>query len=320
MLAKKKEISPEIKARNAQIRKARIKSDWQLYALLVVPILYLIIFNYMPMWNAQIAFRDFNARDGVLGSEWVGFDQFIRFFESPMMSVIIKNTVVISLYGLFATLPFPVLFAILIKYIPYQRFGKFAQTVAYAPHFISTVVMVSIITEVLNPRGGMIDNLLSIVGIDFTANLMGIDSAFSHIYVWSGIWQTMGFSAIVYTAILTGVDQSLHEAAMVDGANVWRRIWHIDLPCLRPQIILMMILGLGNILNVGFEKALLMQNDMNTGSSEMISTYVYKMGIAAPFPDFSYTTAIGLFQSAIAFILVMIVNKIARKVSDTSLW
>ncbi len=320
MLAKTKKVSPEMKTRNAQIRKARIKSDWQLYALLVIPIIYLIIFNYIPMWNAQIAFRNFNARDGVLGSRWVGFSHFLRFFESPMMSVVMRNTIVISLYGLFATLPFPVLFAILLKYLPFQKFGKVVQTITYAPHFISTVVMVSIISEVLNPRGGMIDNLVKMIGGDFAVNLMGIEGAFPHIYVWSGIWQSMGFSAIVYTAILSGVDQSLHEAAMMDGASVWRRIWHIDLPFLRPQIILMMILGLGNILNVGFEKALLMQNDMNTGASEMISTYVYKLGIAAPFPDFSYTTAIGLFQSAIAFILVMIVNRIARKVSDTSLW
>lgn len=297
-----------------------MKNDWQLYLLLLIPIIYMITFHYVPMWNAQIAFRNFKARDGITGSEWVGFDHFIRFFESPMMGVVVKNTIVISMYGLFATLPFPIFLALLLKYIPTKKFGKVVQTVTYAPHFISTVVMVSIITEVLSPRGGMIDNLAGVFGLDYTLNLMGEQTAFADIYVWSGVWQTMGFSAIVYTAILTSVDQTLHEAAMVDGANIWRRIWHIDLPCLRPQVILMLILGLGNVLNVGFEKALLMQNDMNLGASEMISTYVYKLGIAAAFPDFSYTTAIGLFKSVIAFAMVMLVNKIARKVSETSLW
>ncbi len=314
------EVKPNL---NSTLRRQKMKKAinyWQLYLLLIIPVAYIIIFNYIPMWNSQIAFRDFVARDGIMGSEWVGFDNFIRFFESPMMSVIIKNTLVISIYSLFAMLPFPIFLALLLKYSPLKFFGKTVQTITYAPHFISTVVMVSIITEVLNPRNGMLDNLLGVFGIDYNLNLMGEQSAFAHIYVWSGIWQSTGFATVVYTAILTSVDDSLHEAAMVDGASLWKRVWHIDLPSLKPQMILMLILGLGSVLNVSFEKALLMQNDMNLGSSEMISTYVYKLGIAAQFPDFSYTTAIGLFRSVIAFTLVIIVNKIARKVGETSLW
>lgn len=313
-------ITSEMKKKQRKATLRKVSSSWQLYLLLVLPIIYLFVFNYIPMWGAQIAFRDFRANLGILGSEWVGLDHFVRFIESPMMWITVKNTVVISFYGLFFGMPFPIILAILFKYCPYKKFGKTMQTVTYAPHFISMVVMVSIISEVLNPRGGMIDNLLGLIGYDYNLNLMGSASAFSHVYVWSGIWQNMGFSAVVYTAILTSVDQSLHEAAMVDGANSMRRIWHIDLPALRPQVILMLIMGLGNVLNIGFEKALLMQNDLNLGASEMISTYVYKMGLASQFPDFSYTTAIGLFKSIIAFVLVMIVNKIARKVSETSLW
>lgn len=300
--------------------KNRVKRDWQLYLIILIPIIYMIIFHYFPMWNAQIAFRNFRARDGIIGSKWVGLANFKRFIDSPMMWTIIRNTLVISLYGLIASLPFPVMLALVLRYLPFKKFGKIVQSVTYAPHFISMVVMVSIIMEVLNPRGGMIDRLLAIVGVNYGANVMGMPEAFSHVYVWSGIWQTTGFSAIVYTAILTSVDESLHEAARVDGASIWRRIWHIDLPQLKPQIILMLILGLGNVLNVGFEKALLLQNDINLGRSEMISTYVYKLGIAAAFPDYSYTTAIGLFKSLIAFLLVMIVNNISRRVSDTSIW
>lgn len=298
----------------------QIARNWQLYLLLLVPVVYLFVFNYMPMWNAQIAFRNFKASEGVLGSQWVGFDHFERFLESSMMPVLFKNTITISLYGLFIGMPFPVILAILIKYSPYKKLGKLVQTVTYAPHFISMVVMVGIINVVLNPRGGMISNLLGLINIPYDINLMGEASAFYHVYVWSNIWQGMGFSAVVYTAILASVDQSLHEAAMVDGASVIKRIWHIDLPCLVPQMVLMLILGMGSILNIGFEKAFLMQNSMNIGSSELISTYVYKMGVASSFPDFSYVTAIGLTQSLIAFVLVILVNQIARKVSETSLW
>ncbi len=294
--------------------------NWQLYLFILLPMIYIFVFNYIPMWGAQIAFRDFTAVGGITGSQWVGMKHFVRFFESPIIWTIVGNTVKLSVYGLIAGMPFPVILAILIKYAPYKKLGKFTQSITYAPHFISTVVMVGIISEVLTPRNGMLSNLLGVFGVGYTANLMGSAEAFSSVYVWSGIWQGMGFAAIVYTAILTSVDQSLHEAAMVDGASVLRRIWHIDLPSLRPQIVLMLILSLGNILSVGFEKALLMQNSMNLASSEIISTYVYKMGIASTLPDFSYTTAIGLTQSVISFILVISVNKIAKKVGEISLW
>ena len=299
--------------------KLLLERNWQLYLLLLLPVAYMFVFHYIPMYGAQIAFKNYNVMDGIWGSEWVGMKHFVRFFNSPQFLSLIRNTLSVSLYSLIVGAPFPVLLAIMLKYVPYKRFGKFVQTVTYAPHFISTVVMVSIVIEILNPRGGMIHNLLSLIGVEFNANLMGSPDAFSSIFVWSGIWQGMGFSAIIYTAILAGVDVSLHEAAMVDGATLVQRIRYIDLPSLIPQFTLMLILSLGGILNVGFEKALLMQNPMNASRSEVIDTFVYKMGIAAALPDVSYTTAIGLFKSVIALILIVIVNKIARR-GGTSLW
>lgn len=297
-----------------------IEKNWQLYLLLLLPVVYMIIFEYGPIYGIQIAFKDYMVSKGIWGSPWVGLKHFKRFVNSPMMWPLIRNTVTISLYQLFASLPIPVILSILFKYMPFKRFAKTVQTVAYAPHFISTVVMVGIVLDVLSPRGGMLTTLLGLVGLGFETNLIGIPEAFSSIYVWSGIWQNMGFSTIIYTALLTGVDTNLHEAAMVDGASMLKRIWHIDLPCLIPQVILSLILGLGHVLNVGFEKAILLQNNMNLKYSEMISTYVYRMGIAASLPDVSYTTAIGFFKSIIAFILVMIVNRIARKFGEMSLW
>ncbi len=302
------------------ILKSAFGKCWQLYLLLLLPIAYMLIFHYYPMYGAQIAFRDYTITGGIWGSEWVGFKHFTRFFENYQFWDIITNTLSISIYQLIAGMPFPVILAILLKYCPLNRFGKFVQSVTYAPHFISVVVMVSIIMQVLNPRNGMIANLLELIGIDYNIDLLGIPEAFSSVYVWSGIWQNMGFAAIIYIAILAGVDTSLHEAAMVDGATVVKRIIHIDLPALIPQVTIMLILNLGGILNVGFEKTLLMQNTLNASASEVISTYVYKMGIAASFPDFSYTTAIGLFQSVIALILIFIVNQVARKYGEMSLW
>ncbi len=314
--AEKKQANP---AQKGATWKA-IKQNWQLYVLLLLPVIYMFIFHYVPMYGSQIAFRDYTVTGGISGSEWVGLKHFERFLSSPLLGNLLRNTVTISLSVLFFGLPFPVLLAIIFRYIPYKRYGKFVQSVTYAPHFISTVVMAGIIIEALSPRNGMIDNIMHLFGGDLETNIMGIASAFPWVYVWSDIWQHMGFSAIIYTAILAGVDTTLHEAAMVDGASLFKRIWYIDIPCLIPQIVLTLIIGLGNVLNVGFEKALLLQNTMNLEYSEMISTYVYKMGIAAALPDISYTTAIGLFKSIIAFCLVIIVNKIARKFGDMSIW
>ncbi|WP_010166989.1 ABC transporter permease [Candidatus Epulonipiscium viviparus] len=314
--AKKVKLTPEQKKK--QLKK--MAGMWQLYLLLVLPIIYFLVFQYFPMYGAQIAFKDYLTVEGIWGSPWVGLKHFERFINSGKMWELVRNTLSISLYALFMGLPFPVMLALMFRYIPFKRYGKFIQSVTYAPHFISVVVMAGIIVEALNPRGGMIDTIVGLFGGDWEINLMGIPEAFSSVYVWSGIWQNMGFSAIIYCAVLAGVDTTYHEAAMVDGATMFQRVWHIDIPFLIPQVVLSLILGMGNVLNVGFEKALLLQNTLNASKSEMISTYVYKMGIAASLPDVSYTTAIGLFKSAIAFVLVIVVNKIARKYGEMSIW
>ncbi len=296
------------------------KNNWQLYLLLALPIVYMFIFHYYPMYGAQIAFRDFKPKLGIWGSEWVGFEHFIRFVKQYDFVRIIENTLVISIYSLIAGMPFPIILALLLKHIPYRRFGKIVQSITYAPHFISVVVMCGIIMRVLDPRTGMVNNILGIFGIDYSIDLMASKDAFSSIYVWSGVWQGTGFAAIIYIAILAGVDTSLHEAAMVDGASIWKRMWHIDIPALIPQITLSLILSLGNILNVGFEKVLLLQNSVNGSKAEIIATYVYKMGFQATMPNHSYVTAMGLFQSIISLILIVIVNKIAQKWGEISLW
>ncbi len=318
--SKRTKLTPEEKViRNKRI-KYYLKTEWQLYALLALPVIYMLVFHYYPMYGAQIAFRDYSPKLGIWGSEWVGFKHFTRFFDNYLFWDLIKNTLGISIYALIVGLPFPIILAVMLKYCKHAKFSKFVQTVTYAPHFISVVVMVSIAIKVLEPRNGMLSNLLGVFGIDYSLNLFAMPEAFSSIFVWSGIWQNMGFSAIIYVAILAGVDPSLHEAAMVDGATMLQRIKYIDFPALKPQIIISLILSLGGILNVGFEKALLMQNDLNLASSEIISTYVYKMGIAASFPDVSYTTAVGLFQSGIALVLIVSVNNLARKYGEMSLW
>ncbi len=321
-LAKLKTQSNITKKEKSFTQKARsiIKSDWQLHVLITLPVLYFFIFSYIPMYGAQIAFKNYSISDGIWGSTWVGFDHFMKFFNSPQFSILIKNTLSISIYALIAGAPFPIILAVMLKYLPFKRYSKVIQSVTFAPHFISIVVMVSIITEMLAPRTGMISNICSLFGINYTLDLMSSSDAFADVYVWSGIWQITGFSAIIYTAILSGIDTSLEEAAMIDGASVWKRIWYIDLPTLIPQFTISLILSLGQILDVGFEKILLMKNDMNARSAQVLATYIYEMGIASALPNVSYTAAIGLFKSLISLVLIFSVNKIVQKLGGTSLW
>ena len=296
------------------------KKNWQLYLLLLIPVTYILVFAYYPMLGAQIAFKNFNITKGIWGSPWVGFKHFQRFIQSYQFVSVLKNTLGLSLYGLIAGFPFSILLALALNYVGHKNYKRIVQTVSYAPHFISTVVMVGMLMEFLNPRNGLIKNFLAIFGINFTSNVMGVPGAFSSIYVWSGVWQGIGFGSIIYLAVLSGIDPSLHEAAIVDGASKKQRLWFIDLPSLMPTAIILLIMNLGNILNVGFEKALLMQNPMNISTSEIIDTYVYKVGLTSSLPDFAYSTAIGLFKSFIAFILIVLVNKIAKRLGETSLW
>lgn len=295
----------------------RILNNWQVYIMLFLPLAYLILFKYVPMAGAVIAFKDYSIRDGLAASPWVGLKYFKQFVSSPNFSLLIKNTFGISLYSIIAGFPFPIMLAVMINEIGRQRIKKAVQTITYAPYFISTVVMVSIITQILSPHSGIINTFLGFFGIN-PINFMGEAGMFKSIYVWSGVWQSMGYNAIIYIAALSGISPELYEAAKIDGASRIKKIIHIDLPGIAPTIIILLILQCGQIMNVGYEKVFLMQNDLNLSSSEIISTFVYKMGLVNG--QFSFSTAVELFNSLINLTLLMIVNKVAQKMSDTSLW
>ena len=292
---------------------------WQLYLLFLPPLIYIILFHYVPMYGAQIAFKDYNFSDGIINSPWVGFKHFVKFFNSYDFAQIMKNTLGISFYNLAASIPFSILLAILLNYATNERFKKTVQMVTYAPYFISTVVMVGIIMEFLSPRTGIINIFLRLLGFE-SINFMAVPEYFKSIYVWSGVWQGTGYGAIIYLASLASVDTTLHEAAIVDGANKFQRIWYIDIPGILPTIVVLLIMNTGHILNTGFEKILLMQNPLNIRTSQVIDTYVYQVGFASQIVDYSYPTAVGLFKSVTNLTLLIIVNSIARKLTDSSLW
>lgn len=295
----------------------KMKKCWQLYIVILLPLLYIAIFHYAPMYGIQIAFRDYDVYEGILGSKWVGFDNFERFITNYKFLRIVRNTVTLSLYSLIAGMPIPIILAISLNECGSRKYKKLVQTVTYAPHFISTVVMVSMLIMFLSLNNGMLNNLIAFFGGTRT-NFMAEPSMFKSIYVFSGIWQGMGYSSIIYLAALTSVDPTLYEAALIDGATRLQKIWYIDLPSILPTIVIILIMNVGQLMNVGFEKIYLMQNDLNITSSEIIATYVYKLGIERA--DFSYSTAISLFNSVINLLLLITVNQIARKVGETSLF
>lgn len=293
---------------------------YQLYLLLAIPLLYLLLFDYIPMMGAQIAFKKFNFRLGIWGSPWIGFKHFTDFFESYQFGQVMRNTIFLSLYGLLATFPLPIILALLINAFPGRRYAKFVQTVSYMPHFISTVVFVGMLLRLFNPRTGAVGVIFSLLTGGTMNDLVAQPGVFSHLYVWSGVWQGLGWSSIIYIAALSGVDPALHEAAEIDGATRLQRMIHIDLPSIRPTITMLLILSAGRVMSVGFEKVYLMQNSLNISASEVISTYVYKVGMSTTIANYAPATAIGLFNSVVNFTLLALVNWIARKVSSNSLW
>lgn len=295
----------------------RILRNWQLYALISPVIAYYVLFQYVPMYGIQIAFKDFIATQGIWGSPWVGFEHFDRFFNSYYFWRLIKNTLGIGLYSLAVGFPIPIILALLMNEVRAERFKKFVQTITYAPHFLSTVVVVGMMMIFLSPRYGIINHFIEMVGGQ-PINFMTEPSWFKSLYVLSDVWQTMGWSSIIYLAALAGIDNQLHEAARVDGATRLQRIWHINIPGIMPTIIILLILNMGSIMGIGFEKVLLMQNNLNMESSDIIATYVYRMGIQNA--EYSFSAAIGLFNSVINFILLVVVNFISKRVSETSLW
>lgn len=287
----------------------RMGAYWQLYAMLLIPLLLTIIYKYIPMYGIQIAFRDYKSVRGMWGSDWVGLKWFVRFFTSPNCLRMIKNTLLLSLYSLLWSFPIPIILALLINQLKYRRFKRGVQTILYAPHFISIMVVCGMLRIFLSPSGGLI-NLIAGTSIDFLAEA----SAFRTIYIASAIWQDAGWGIIVYMAALANIDESHYEAAKIDGASMFQRIRFIDLPELVPQIVLMLIMSAGNLMNVGFEKVFLLQTELNKATSDVIAVYVYQQGIEHA--KYSYSTAVGLFNTVVNVILLIVVNKITSKISD----
>lgn len=293
---------------------------WQLYLLLILPIVYLILFKYVPMLGVQLAFKKWKPKLGIWGSPWAGFYQFQKFFKSPMFSRVFGNTVTLSLYSLVAGFPLPIIFALVLNALRSKKYRSFVENVTYIPHFISTVVMVGILMQVFDIRIGIFAQIYRyFTGATSAPNLFGLASAFPHLYVWSGIWQGLGWDTVIYTAALGAVDPELHEAAVIDGATRFQRLLHVDFPAIVPTITITLILRCGHIMGIGFDKVYLMQNKMNKSASDVISTYVYEVGLTGTC-DYAYSTAINVFNSVINLALITIVNFISGKVSETSLW
>jgi putative aldouronate transport system permease protein len=293
-----------------------LRRDWQLYALLSVPVTYVIIFCYVPMYGVQIAFRDYQITKGFFASPWVGLEHFITFFNAMKFKELIRNTLSISVYDIVAGFFPPIVLAVSLNEVRSRFVKKSMQMVTYAPYFISTVVITSIVIQVLS-WGGLVNNLLHLFGIA-PVEFLGKPRLFSSIYVWSGVWQSAGYSSILYLSILSSINPELYDAAVVDGASIWDKIFHIDLPQLVPTAVIILILACGRVLNVGFEKVFLLQNDVNIIRSDVIATYVYRVGLVMRQYDFS--TAVSLFQSVIALILLASVNWVAKKFGYLSLW
>lgn len=318
---RKCELNCELKGKNLIVkpkRKLRLSDNWELYLMLVIPITLLLLFKYYPMLGLQIAFKRYNAVGGIWQSPWVGLDQFAKMFRTPMFKQVFFNTLKLSLYQLFAELPFTLLFSLVLNTINVKWYQKTVQMVTYMPHFISMVIMVGILSQCLNVRVGLYGNICSVFGIE-APDLWSNPAAFPHLYVWSAIWQNVGWNSVIYLASLASVDVSLYESASIDGASRFKQMIHIDLPSILPTFVILFIMRVGSLMTLGHEKALLMQNDLNLSASEIISTYSYKVGLTGA-PDYSYGTAIGLFNSVINLVMIMIVNKLSLKITETSLW
>lgn len=309
--------SSTVKIGKKQSLKSRVWKNREYYLMLLPAIIYVAIFCYGPMYGVQIAFKNFRGSLGILKSPWVGFEHFIDFFTSYSFWDLVGNTLILSLYTLVVTFPIPILIALILNELRSNKLKRFSQTVLYAPHFISTVVLVGMITAMFAKETGIVNTFLEAIGLE-RYYFMGEPGAFRHMYVWSGVWQNAGWSAIIYIAALSSVDPALHEAATVDGASRIQRIIHVNLPSIMPTIIIMLIMAVGQIASLGYEKVFLLQNDLNLEVSEIISTYVYKRGIVNA--NYSFSAAVGLFNNIVNVILILAANTISKKVSETSLF
>lgn len=294
--------------------------NWQLYVMILLPIVYILIFAYMPMYGLQIAFRNYNALDGIMGSKFVGLMWFKRFFNSPWFWRYIGNTLAISVYNIALSWPLPIFLALCFHVVTNKIFKNSVQFISYLPHFISTVVLVGMINVLFGSRTGLLGRTLEYISQGQITNVLSSASAFRHLYVWSGIWQNVGWSTIIYMAALTSVSKDQTEAALIDGASRFQRVIHVDIPTIMPTMVIQLLLLVGSVLNVGEEKVLLMQNDLNLAASEVISTYSFKTGLLIGSGNYSFGAAIGFFNSFINLIVLLTVNKVSKKVFETSLW
>lgn len=311
----------ETKERKAKQKKKLavvLKSNWQLYLMLLLPLIYLLVFCYYPMFGLQIAFKKYSPKTGIWGGDFVGLFYFKRFFASYKFTQILKNTLIVSGYQVLASVPIPIILALAINCVRNKIWKKSVQLLSYMPHFISTVVMVSILVQIFSPRNGIFAVIAGLFGASI-GDIFGSTKAFSHLYVWSGVWQNMGWASIIYLAALAGVPPEHHEAAIMDGATRFQRVRYIDFPTLVPTISILLIMNMGRVMSLGFEKIYLMQNDLNIAASEVIATYTYKIGMTGN-ADYSYSTAIGLFNSVINLLLVVVSNKISKKLSGSGLF
>ncbi len=294
-----------------------IRTNYDLYLLAIPGVLYYALFKYWPMYGLQIAFRRYNPALGITGSPWVGLEYFEKFVNVYQFGSLMSNTFLLSFYALVVGFPIPIILALLLNSNRTRMFKKSVQMVTYAPHFISVVVLVSLLNVFFGQSTGLVNNLREMLGLSREL-YMGKPQYFRHMYVWSGIWQNMGWDSIIYISALSGVSLDLHEAATVEGATRFQRILHIDLPHIVPTATILLIMNCGNLLNVGFDKVYLLQNDQNLRHAQVISTYVYEIGLLKN--QTSYSSAVGMFNSLISLVLLVAVNYTSKKIGDTSLW
>lgn len=294
-----------------------MRRNWILYVMILPIVAYYIIFAYVPMYGVTLAFKDYAVKKGILGSPWVGFKHFLRFFKAYNFKQLLSNTLGISLYSLLVGFPIPIIFALMLNYLNRPLLKKIVQMVSYAPYFISTVVICGMLNIFMAPDTGVFNSILNFFGLE-SVNFLAKPEWFKSIYVWSGVWQGMGWSSIIYISALAGVNYELHEAAILDGATKFHRMIHVDLPSIKSTVVMLLILQVGSLMNVGFEKVYLLQNSLNRSASSVISTYTYEVGLINS--DYSYSTAVGLFNSVINIILIVMANQLSKKVADESLF
>ncbi len=309
-------LNPDLRVRKKGYVLRRLKESWQWYLLLLPALVYLFMFDYASMYGVQIAFRNYRASKGIWGSPWVGLKYFIRFIEYPNFWTLIKNTLSITLYSL-ATFPIPIIFALFLNEVSQAKFKKTVQMVTYMPHFLSEVVVCALVILFLDRTTGPINNLIATLGGERT-NFMAQPSAFTTIYVMSGLWQNMGWSSVLYISALSSISQEEVEAAKIDGASRFQVLWHINLPGILPTVVITFLMQVGRLMNVGFSKIFLLQNDLNLEASRVISTYVYEIGLVGA--QFSYSAAIGLMNNVVNILILLIVNQITKKLTETSLF